>query len=64
MFIKTTNGWIHKTRLKVTINPVLRFIQFWTNKPFVIISNCEFKNNMPIFLNYSFERYPYNPDLK
>lgn len=33
--------WMHRTPLKCFINPILRFIQFWTNEPFVIYSNCE-----------------------
>ena len=33
--------WMHRTPLKCFINPILRAIQFWTDKPFVIYSNCE-----------------------
>lgn len=33
--------WMHKTLLKYLVNPIFRFIQFWTDEPFVIYSKCE-----------------------
>lgn len=38
-FVEWENGNIgHKPLIKVLVNPILRFIQFWTNKPYVIAS--------------------------
>lgn len=52
MFIFEENQWKHKTKLKCTINPILRKIQFFTDKPWVIASLVEFKNKKPVFLGY------------
>lgn len=46
----------HKTKLKCRINPILRFIQGYTNNPYVIVSI--FKNDK--FIKYSFKRMLYN----
>jgi hypothetical protein len=48
---------LHKTRLKCTVNPVLRVLQFWSKRPYVIYSkfdneDIELKN----FLGYGFGR--------
>jgi hypothetical protein len=43
---------IHSTRLKRIVNPVLRKLQFWTDKPFVIYST--FENDK--FIRYGFGR--------
>lgn len=51
--------WMHKTPLKCIINPILRFIQFWTDKPFVIYSNCEKISGKQHFINYGFGRIKY-----
>ena len=45
---------IHKTKLTNFVNPVLRRIQFWTNKPYVISSN--FSEDYNVFLGYGFNR--------
>ena len=36
--------WMHRTPLKCFVNPILRFIQFYTDAPFVIYSECEENN--------------------
>lgn len=36
--ISSNFGWVHRTPLKVAINPILRTIQFWTDCPYVIVS--------------------------
>lgn len=46
--------WMHRTPLKLIVNPILRFIQFWTDKPFVIYSETEFIDKKPHFLSYGF----------
>lgn len=43
----TLNCVAHRTLLKVVFNPILRWIQFWTDRPYVITSifeNAKFKN--------------------
>lgn len=61
MFHKRVNGnWNHVTTLKCIVNPILRKIQFFTNKPFVIASICEFKkDSAPEFKKYTFTRVEY-----
>ena len=51
-FHKRYKIWMHRTPLKLFINPILRFIQFWTTKPFVIASDTDFDMN-DIVLYYS-----------
>jgi hypothetical protein len=46
---------VHKTRLKLVINPVLRKIQYWTDKPYVIASCFEKKE----FITYKIQRVQY-----
>ena len=45
----------HRTKLKCTVNPFLRLMQFWTNRPFVIYSLVE---NLE-FIRYGFGRIYY-----
>ena len=60
--------WMHKTPLKCLVNPILRFIQFWTDRPFVIYSNVEFIEmdfvRTPHFLGYGFGKVKYLKDKK
>lgn len=49
----------HKTKLKCFINPILRKIQFFTMKPFVISSKFEKINGEWFFLGYGFQRVRY-----
>jgi hypothetical protein len=52
--------WNHVTRIKVIVNPILRKIQFFTNRPYVIASNTEFnEHKKPKFLGYIFCRVRY-----
>lgn len=49
--------WTHKTSLKCFVNPILRILQFFTDKPFIITSVCEFrKNQEPLFIKYNIQR--------
>jgi len=61
--------WKHKTKLKLIVNPVLRKLQFWTNKPYVICSITDFEfpesnltskpSAVPIFRKYGFKPIRY-----
>ncbi len=54
-YVKHDNvNWCHRHPIKIVINPMLRFIQFWTDKPYVIASITEFKNEKPIFIKFAF----------
>lgn len=63
IFDEKHNCWMHRTPLKCFINPILRKIQFWTDKPFVIYSNTEFFEmnfvKTPHFISYGFGRIKY-----
>lgn len=41
MYIFKSKTLNHKTRLKLIINPILRKMQWFTDKPFVIASICD-----------------------
>lgn len=34
--------WMHKSPLKLVLNPILRKIQWFTDRPYVIVSQTEF----------------------
>jgi hypothetical protein len=54
---RVAHCWMHRSLLKIIVNPILRKIQFWTKKPWVITSNCVMdENDIPHFLNYCFDR--------
>lgn len=59
-YVQIEGNWCHRTWLKCIVNPILRFIQFWTDKPYVIASITEFKDGLPYFKHYSFERVKYS----
>jgi hypothetical protein len=48
--------WMHRPLLKVIVNPILRKLQFFTKKPWVISSIVEMKNGIPVFKRYSMHR--------
>lgn len=56
--------WMHKTKLKLFLNPILRKLQFWTDTPFVIYSDTTFKNGKPYFNKYGFGKVKYFDKLK
>lgn len=58
-FIYKNGCWMHRTYLKRFINPLLRFIQFYTDKPYVIYSICEKNNEKWHFIKYGFGRIKY-----
>jgi hypothetical protein len=57
-FIQWEDGsWGHRPPIKRIINTILRGVQFFTNKPYLIWSQCEVKDNRPIrFIKYHFGR--------
>lgn len=61
-FYQIDGRWYHGPWWKKLINPVLRAIQFWTDRPYVIYSKCsfykldEFAGNPPRLLGYGFGR--------
>lgn len=59
IYNKEYDCWMHRTPLKCIINPILRFIQFYTNKPFVIYSECEEVDGKWHFIKYGFGRIEY-----
>ena len=59
-YIKRDWGWNHSTPLKRLVNPVLRFIQFYTWEPYVIGSLTEFVDGKPHFIRYNFSRVKYH----
>lgn len=58
-YVKAEGYWMHRPRIKCIINPILRKLQFWTRKPYVIASITEFKDGVPYFVRYSFTRVAY-----
>lgn len=47
----------HRTPLKLIVNPILRFFQFYTEKPYVIVSFIEFDSyGNGNFIRYGFKR--------
>ena len=63
-FVFEHNCWMHKTPLKLLVNPILRFIQFYTKSPWVIASKCNFEQSRPIFIKYIFQRVRYFKSLE
>lgn len=59
-FVQWENGNIgHRSMLKIIVNPILRFIQFWTFKPYVIVSVGTVKHNCHEFHGYTVSRVKY-----
>lgn len=58
-YVKENGQWCHKTPLKLFLNPFLRKIQPWTNKPVVLGSITEFEDKKPNFIRYQFGRKLY-----
>lgn len=57
IYIDDCSTWVHRTPLKVIVNPILRFLQFWTNEPWVIGSDTDFdKDDNPHFQGYCWVR--------
>lgn len=52
---KTNNVVVHRTLLKIIVNPILRSIQRWTDRPYVI-SSVFVKG---VFVRYSVQRVKY-----
>lgn len=50
------NCWMHRPKFKVILNPILRKLQFFTKKPWVIVSYVDMSNDIPVFKGYGLER--------
>ena len=48
--------WMHKSPIKLLVNPILRRLQFFTDRPYVIGSETEFVEGKPQFIKYKFVR--------
>ena len=56
---------MHRSPLKLVINPILRFLQFWTDEPWVLGSETEFdENKKPHFQGYCWLRAKVLADWK
>ena len=54
---KECGCWMHKSPVKLLLNPILRKIQFWTKEPLVICSKTDFdENGAPHFRGYGLIR--------
>jgi hypothetical protein len=59
-YTKIDGHWVHRSPIKLLANPLLRKLQFFTDKPFVIASETEFVDTVPQFIKYKMVRVPYN----
>ena len=62
--IRVNGNLRHITYLKLILNPVLRLLQFYTDKPYVIASIVQFNDShdpheIPEFIKYSFSKVQY-----
>lgn len=48
--------WVHRTPLKLIVNPILRKLQWRTDRPFVVASRTEWVDSKPQFRGYVFVR--------
>lgn len=58
-YVKSETGWIHRSPIKVLLNPALRKIQFWSSSPVVIASVTNFEEGIPRFVRYVLKRVTY-----
>lgn len=62
-YVYQDDTWKHRSPIKLLLNPILRKIQFFTNKPYVIASDTGFDiNGKPYFIKYKFMRVEYIKD--
>jgi hypothetical protein len=62
-YVKNEWGWNHRHPLKLIINPILRNIQFFTNRPYVMASVTEFIDGVPHFIKFGFYRVAYTDNV-
>lgn len=55
-YVNINGHWHHKPMIKRICNPILRIIQFWTDRPYVIVSYTEFIRGYPNFLKYGINK--------
>jgi len=59
-YVKNVWGWNHRHPIKLIVNPILRKIQFFTSRPYVIASVTEFIGGYPNFVKFEFCRVKYD----
>lgn len=58
---QSSNGkWTHRPPFKVILNPILRFLQFWTDRPYVIATMATRTKHNFIFKGYKLSRVRYD----
>ena len=55
-FVPHGNGWMHRPAWKAIANTILRGLQFYTDRPFVFISDCDISGVEPVLIRYRFGR--------
>lgn len=57
-FYKIDGRWCHGPLWKRIINPILRVVQFWSDRPYVFYSRCSHYDgdDPPRFISYGFGR--------
>lgn len=55
-FYNIDGNWYHGPWWKRVVNPILRTLQFWTDRPYVVYSQCDVRTTPPTFLRYGFGR--------
>jgi hypothetical protein len=55
-YMKADGYWNHRSPIKLIINPILRKLQWFTQRPYVIASETKFVDGKPEFIAYKFCR--------
>lgn len=48
--------WMHRSLLKRVVDGVLIAVQFWTRRPWLLVSIVSTRGMVPVFLRYGFSR--------
>ena len=48
--------WMHRSLLKRVVDGVLIAVQFWTRRPWLLVSIVSTRGVVPVFLRYGFSR--------
>jgi hypothetical protein len=48
--------WMHRSLLKRVVDGVLIALQFWTHRPWLLVSIVSTSGAVPVFLRYGFSR--------
>jgi len=58
-YVNEDGHWMHKSPIKLWLNPKLRKLQWWDDRPWVIASKTEWIDGVPHFKGYSFQKVQY-----